>query len=96
MAVARRTEPRRSAAAPEMARLGRLCAERRVALRMTQQTVADLAGISRSSVQALEYGRGSVGLAAVVEVAAVLGRQLGLSAAVDNDADSAVADNDEQ
>lgn len=52
---------------------------------MTQQTLADLAGISRSSVQALEYGSGSVGLAAVVEVAAVLGRRLDLSPAADLD-----------
>lgn len=83
MAVPRRTEPRRSAAAPEMDRLGRRVADRRVELRMTQQTLADLAGVSRSSVQALEYGSGSVGLAAVMEVAMVLGRQLELSPATD-------------
>ncbi|MDQ2723654.1 MAG: helix-turn-helix domain-containing protein [Actinomycetota bacterium] len=43
---------------------------------MTQQMLADLAGVSRSSVQALEYGTGSVKLASVVEIADVLGIRL--------------------
>jgi transcriptional regulator with XRE-family HTH domain len=58
---------------PEITRIGRAFAERRVALRLTQQTVADLAGVSRSSVQALERGSGSVKFGSVIEIADILG-----------------------
>ncbi len=51
-------------------------AERRIALRLTQQTLADLAGVSRSSVQSLERGSGSVKLGSVVEIADVLGMHI--------------------
>lgn len=54
-------------------------AARRVELHLTQQMVADLAGVSRSSVQALEYGAGSVKFASVIEVADVLGLRLELT-----------------
>ena len=64
---------------PEIARIGERFAARRVELRLTQQTLADLAGVSRSSVQALEYGTGSVKLASVVEIANVLGVRLELN-----------------
>ena len=64
---------------PEIARIGERFAARRVELRLTQQTLADLAGVSRSSVQALEYGSGSVKLASVVEIANVLGVRLELN-----------------
>jgi transcriptional regulator with XRE-family HTH domain len=57
---------------PEIARIGELFAERRVQLRLTQQALADLAGVSRSSVQSLEYGTGSVKLASIVEIADAL------------------------
>lgn len=63
---------------PEITRIGERFAARRVELRLTQQTLADLAGVSRSSVQALEYGTGSVKLASVVEIANVLGVRLEL------------------
>lgn len=66
---------------PEIARIGRTFAERRIALRLTQQTLADLAGVSRSSVQALERGSGSIKFGSVIEIAEVLGMQLGISAA---------------
>ena len=49
MAVPRRTKPRLDTAMPEITRIGRVFAERRVALRLTQQTLADLAGVSRSA-----------------------------------------------
>ncbi len=62
---------------PEITRIGERFAARRVELRLTQQTLADLAGVSRSSVQALEYGTGSVKLASVV-IANVLGVRLEL------------------
>jgi transcriptional regulator with XRE-family HTH domain len=45
-------------------------------LRLTQQTLADLAGVSRSSVQALERGSGSVKFGFVVEIADILGLHL--------------------
>lgn len=43
--------------------------------------LADLAGVSRSSVQALEYGAGSVKFASVLEIADVLGLRLELTTA---------------
>lgn len=61
---------------PEIARIGRVFARRRVDLGLTQQTLADLAGVSRSSVQALEYGTGTVKFSSVAEVAVALGLQL--------------------
>ncbi|MFD4179832.1 helix-turn-helix domain-containing protein [Rhodococcus sp. NPDC058514] len=61
---------------PEIERIGELFARRRIELRLTQQVLADLAGVSRSSVQALEYGTGSVKLASVVEIAEILGLRL--------------------
>ncbi|WP_232070393.1 helix-turn-helix domain-containing protein [Mycobacterium noviomagense] len=66
---------------PNIARIGRGFAERRIALRLTQQTLADLAGVSRSSVQALERGSGSIKFGAVVEIAEVLGLHIDISAA---------------
>jgi len=47
-----------------------------MALGLTQQTLADLAGTSRSTVQALEYGTGSIKLALLVEIADVLGLRI--------------------
>lgn len=47
--------------------------------------LADLAGVSRSSVQALEYGTGSVRLASVVEIADVLGLRLQPTTTADNE-----------
>ena len=73
MASPRRTKPQLDATMPEITRIGRSFAERRIALRLTQQTLADLAGVSRSSVQALERGSGSVKFGSVVEIADVLG-----------------------
>ncbi|MGZ5365084.1 MAG: helix-turn-helix domain-containing protein, partial [Mycobacterium sp.] len=48
---------------------------------LTQQLLADLAGVSRYSVQALEYGTGSVKLASVVEIADALGLRLDITTA---------------
>ena len=79
MAVPRRTKPRLDTAMPEITRIGRVFAERRVALRLTQQTLADLAGVSRSSVQALERGSGSVKFGSLVEIAGVLGIHIEVS-----------------
>jgi y4mF family transcriptional regulator len=61
-----------------MARIGGQIAERRIALRLTQQTLADLAGVSRSTVQALERGSGSIKFGSVVDIAEVLGMSLDL------------------
>lgn len=76
MAVPRRSGPCPDDSMPDIARIGRAVAERRIALRLTQQTVADLAGVSRSTVQSLERGTGSTSLAAVIEIATVLGMRL--------------------
>lgn len=72
----RRSHPARDPSMPEIERIGELFARRRIELRLTQQVLADLAGVSRSSVQALEYGTGSVKLASVVEIAVILGLRL--------------------
>lgn len=68
---------------PDITRIGRSFAERRVALRLTQQTLADLAGVSRSSVQSLERGSGAVKFGSVVQIAEVLGMHLDVSAAAE-------------
>jgi len=73
MAGPRRTKSRFAASMPAIARIGGAFADRRIALRLTQQTLADLAGVSRSSVQALERGSGSVKFGSVVEIADILG-----------------------
>jgi transcriptional regulator with XRE-family HTH domain len=61
---------------PELARIGGLFATRRIQLGLTQQLLADLAGVSRYSIQALEHGTGSVKLASIVEIADILGLRL--------------------
>lgn len=66
---------------PEISRIGRAFAERRIALRLTQQTLADLAGVSRSSVQALERGSGSIKFGSVVDIADVLGMHVDVGVA---------------
>ncbi|MGZ5376458.1 MAG: helix-turn-helix domain-containing protein [Mycobacterium sp.] len=66
---------------PETTRIGELLAARRIEIGLTQQLLADLAGVSRYSVQALEYGTGSVKLASVVEIADALGLRLDITTA---------------
>lgn len=83
MAGPRRTAPLLDNTMPDIARIGRAFAERRVALRLTQQTLADLAGVSRSSVQSLERGSGSVKFGSVVEIADVLGMRIDVGAAAE-------------
>lgn len=79
MARPRRTSPSRMTTVPEIGRIGDELARRRVELRLTQQMLADLAGVSRSTVQAAEYGTGAVKLASIVEIGAVLELRVGLS-----------------
>jgi transcriptional regulator with XRE-family HTH domain len=76
----RRTKPRRDASMPELARIGQVFAERRVTLRLTQETLADLAGVSRYSVQSLERGSGSTKIGSVLEIADVLGLRMDVGA----------------
>jgi transcriptional regulator with XRE-family HTH domain len=76
MADPRRTRPARRSSVPEIARIGEAFAGRRIQLGLTQQLLADLAGVSRYSVQALEHGTGSVKLASVLEIADILGVRL--------------------
>ena len=80
MAGPRRTKPRRDTSMPELARIGQVFAERRVTLRLTQETVADLAGVSRYSVQSLERGSGSTKIGSVLEIADVLGLHMDVGA----------------
>ncbi|MGV0743681.1 helix-turn-helix transcriptional regulator [Mycolicibacterium sp. XJ870] len=68
---------------PEIARIGRVFAERRIALRLTQQDLADLAGVSRSTVQSLERGSGSTKFASVFELAEVLGLRIDVGVAAE-------------
>jgi transcriptional regulator with XRE-family HTH domain len=68
---------------PDIARIGLAFADRRIALRLTQQTLADLAGVSRSSIQSLERGSGSVKFGSVVEIADILGLRIDVSTAAE-------------
>lgn len=72
MATPRR---RRSAVTQESSSLALAhdVANRRLSLRLTQQEVADLAGVSRTSLQAIEAGKASIRMSAVLAVADVLG-----------------------
>lgn len=76
----RRRRSKRDAAMPEIARIGDVFTERRIALRLTQQNLADLAGVSRSSVQSLERGSGSISFGSVIDIADVLGLRIDASA----------------
>jgi transcriptional regulator with XRE-family HTH domain len=76
----RRSKPARPTSMPETARIGEAFAARRIQLGLTQQLLADLAGVSRYSVQALEHGTGSVKLASVLEIAAILGVRVHITA----------------
>lgn len=80
MATPRRTSPRLDSSMSDITRIGRSFAERRVTLRLTQQTLADLAGVSRSGVQSLERGSGAVKFGSVVQIAEVLGMYIDVSA----------------
>jgi len=61
---------------PEITRIGEAFAARRIQLGLTQELLADLAGVSRYSVQALEYATGSVKLESIVQIAEILGLRL--------------------
>ncbi|WP_343572114.1 helix-turn-helix domain-containing protein [Mycobacterium sp.] len=65
---------------PEIARIAQTFAERRVTLRLTQQNLADLAGVSRYSIQSLERGTGSTKINSVVEIAEILGMRIEVTA----------------
>lgn len=60
----------------EISSLARLTRERRTALRLTQQDVADLAGCSVRFVRAFEGGKPTVQLDKVVAVLEALGLEL--------------------
>jgi transcriptional regulator with XRE-family HTH domain len=75
----RRTKPARRSPMPEITRIGEAFASRRIQLGLTQQLLADLAGVSRYSVQPLEYGTGSVKLGSILEIAEILGLRLEVS-----------------
>ena len=58
---------------------------RRLELQLTQSDVADLAGLSRRTIVAVEQGRTSVTLARVLDVLGVLGLRLRLERGRDGD-----------
>lgn len=70
----------------QTARIGRTIAVRRIELGITQQALADLAGTSHSTVQALEYGTGTVKLSLFVDIVEVLGLRVSARAATDHEA----------
>lgn len=76
----RRRKSQRDDAMPEIARIGAAFADRRIALRLTQQTLADLAGVSRSTIQSLERGSGSISFGSVLEIADALGLHVDVNA----------------
>jgi transcriptional regulator with XRE-family HTH domain len=76
MSEPRRTKPARRSPTPEITRIGDAFANRRIQLGLTQQLLADLAGVSRYTVQAVEHATGSVKLGSIVEMAEVLGLRL--------------------
>lgn len=80
MARPRRTNISQAHPMPADAGIGGQIVDRRLALGLTQQMLADLAGVSRSTIQALEYGGGSVKLAALTATADALGLDVALTA----------------
>ncbi len=71
--------PRRSRSASERG-IGAAFVSRRHQLHLTQAELADLAGVSRTSVQAIETGRTGVRLGVVDAIADALGCDLVLTA----------------
>lgn len=71
----------RGASANRETSLGNAVLARRLSLGMTQRDLADLADVSRSSVQALEAGDTGVSLAIASAVAAALGERIILTSA---------------
>jgi len=59
-----------------MSRLAQIFIDRRLALRLTQQNLADFAGVSRYSVQSLERGDDSIRISSILAIAEVLGLNL--------------------
>jgi transcriptional regulator with XRE-family HTH domain len=59
-----------------MSDLAQTFVDRRLALRLTQQNLADLSGVSRYSVQSLERGDDSIRISSILAIADVLGLNL--------------------
>lgn len=59
-----------------MSGLAQTFVDRRLALRLTQQNLADLSGVSRYSVQSLERGDDSIRISSILAIADVLGLNL--------------------
>ncbi len=83
MARPRRTSPQRDQLMPGLAGISTAFIERRLALQLTQETLADLAGVSRYSVQNLEAGTGATKIGSVLEIANVLGLRLDVRSAAE-------------
>ena len=59
-----------------MAGLAQTFVDRRLTLRLTQQNLADLAGVSRYSVQSVERADDSIRVSSVLAIAEALGLQI--------------------
>ncbi|HOB49554.1 MAG TPA: helix-turn-helix domain-containing protein [Mycobacterium sp.] len=66
-----------------MAGLAQTFVDRRLTLRLTQQNLADLAGVSRYSVQSVERADDSIRVSSVLAIAEVLGLQITAGAAAE-------------
>lgn len=65
----------------DVERIGAAIRTRRRELGLTQQQVADLAGVSTRFVHSVEHGKPTVQLVSVIAVASVLGLRLEVTAA---------------
>jgi len=65
---------------PGIAGIAQAFTDRRIVLRLTQQSLADLAGVSRYTVQSLEQGTGATKISSVLQIADVLGLRIDVSA----------------
>lgn len=89
MAAPRRTTPARHPTMPGISSISRKVAARRLELGLTQQTLADLSGVSRSTIQALERGMGGIRLESLIALTDVLGLQVRLASTTDPSNDHA-------
>ncbi|NMO01117.1 helix-turn-helix transcriptional regulator [Gordonia sp. TBRC 11910] len=77
----RRTSSTHVSATPEISRISSHLVERRVKLGLTQQVLADLSGVSRSSIQSLEHGLGGIRLESLIAIADILGMRVDVTSA---------------
>lgn len=67
----------RHAQAPELVAFGAAVRQRRLALGLSQETLADEAGIDRSYMSSVERGGQNIGLVLAAQISRALGASLG-------------------